>query len=1239
MRNLKRALSLTLASVMLLGMMVIGSSAVAGYSDVDEDDNVEAIEVLQAIEVMVGDDRGFGPDRPVTRNEMAVVMGLLLNLDYNYYVSTCPFTDVAEWARGWVGACAANGIVSGRGEGIYDGEATVTAVEAASMMMRALGYFQYAEDYADGFQLVTVRQGSEIGIFNGVGTDGNTAMTRNQVAQMALNALRSNLVNFTGTPGIEVNGVKVGYRAEYTPRTGTEAKYDAITGLTTTILSDNGQYFIQLGEQLYDGDLRLDDAIDDYGRPARRWEYDGKGIGTYAKKELMRRDFTVSVKGSDMYDVLGSSVVTDARYTLDVYVDGAEYDPATTSNTYKKFTKANFTRSNDQNMDNTGRGVLTEIYVDNQSREITVAVINTFLAEATSDYSNAREELRVRVYNTTTGTLHTLDLEDFPEIASMKEGDFMLVKWTADSHTNPGPFSDYNVATILDTEIMTDRTVTRFTHDNAIATGLVTSLVTDGQTYDGNANLYYDANELEEYNKDKLTNKTYNVYLDQYGNAIGVDLYSGEDNYVFITGFDLSGTNTSTGNATANAIFLDGTMQSIRVNVKGTNDNIDDYNSSAAAANYRRWESSVETTATPQAYGSKLNTWYTYTLNETTGVYTLDVVDKDRQFATAAATNATTGTYDLKSSSLRLNGYNYAEGTTKGGAAYTQTVVSRAYGDQNSVFITVDTSEDEMIGKGYYVINEVKSVYTGVQNVNITSDTIWYDDSDGKTAAQGGTPDTGESSIYAVIDSKDYIIGAVVIGKDRGSTENYAYIYDQARYEERDADGTYYWGFNAIVNGEDQEIKVKSEYPTAVNTIHGALNSSAESASTLATSYGNDVGYLFRLSFDKDNYVVDAERFEQGGMTASTPGAHNDYIFASSYDNAGTVTRTGWNINADDEIIRYMKISTDTADELVIDRAGLTLYNNDASNDEGLAVREDAKITIIQTIRGSRRISEATGLREAWDYLVDYDGTSEDTKNYAGTISAVLDGTGRATWVVFDSKGGTNPNQNDQNTPNDNLNVSQIGGTINIASTTALDDAQIRAAIRNGLSGVATVEYPDASGKASITFTNGDRGTYTVNAAVVASAAAVKGAALMNKVQAAISSAANAADRPNPKANITIEGNTMIVNTANADKDYFNAASNNQSMHDLARFMGRLYTVANARTIVYNGNTYRWDATQGGASQSHWYDATNSTTLIAAIVSDHGSTVQGWTDSSAHSLTLSFTVDGNPMSIVLDLSA
>ena len=80
MRNLKRALSLAVSTVMLIGMMAVGTSA-ASYADVDSADNVEAIEVMQAVSVMVGDENGnFNPDKNVTRAEMAVVMANLLDL-------------------------------------------------------------------------------------------------------------------------------------------------------------------------------------------------------------------------------------------------------------------------------------------------------------------------------------------------------------------------------------------------------------------------------------------------------------------------------------------------------------------------------------------------------------------------------------------------------------------------------------------------------------------------------------------------------------------------------------------------------------------------------------------------------------------------------------------------------------------------------------------------------------------------------------------------------------------------------------------------------------------------------------------------------------------------------------------------------------------------------------------------------------------------------------------------------
>ena len=78
MRNLKRALSLAVASVMLLGMMVVGTSAVS-YTDQDDIDNVAAVEVLNATGVMVGkDDGSFGADDIVTRAEMAVIVCRML---------------------------------------------------------------------------------------------------------------------------------------------------------------------------------------------------------------------------------------------------------------------------------------------------------------------------------------------------------------------------------------------------------------------------------------------------------------------------------------------------------------------------------------------------------------------------------------------------------------------------------------------------------------------------------------------------------------------------------------------------------------------------------------------------------------------------------------------------------------------------------------------------------------------------------------------------------------------------------------------------------------------------------------------------------------------------------------------------------------------------------------------------------------------------------------------------------
>ena len=137
MRNLKRALSLTLASVMLLGMMVVGSSAAVGYPDVAEDDNVEAIEVVQSVGVMVGDENGnFNPDAPLTREEAASIICRIKGLAPNQSAISNYIDSgrIANWAKPYVGAATQAGYMTGSGDGRFNPQKALTRAEAAAVL-------------------------------------------------------------------------------------------------------------------------------------------------------------------------------------------------------------------------------------------------------------------------------------------------------------------------------------------------------------------------------------------------------------------------------------------------------------------------------------------------------------------------------------------------------------------------------------------------------------------------------------------------------------------------------------------------------------------------------------------------------------------------------------------------------------------------------------------------------------------------------------------------------------------------------------------------------------------------------------------------------------------------------------------------------------------------------------------------------------------------------------------------
>ena len=135
---------------------------------------------------------------------------------------------------------------------------------------------------------------------------------------------------------------------------------DAHPANSTTSISTQG-YIVELGEYLYDGDLRMyDETRDDFGRPATRWTYRTNEIGTYAEEPIAT--YTAKVERGTLYSLIGRSNVNDLvvngtgdSNVLSAYINGADAG----------ITVSDLFRSNSSSavMDS-GKGVVTEVYQD-----------------------------------------------------------------------------------------------------------------------------------------------------------------------------------------------------------------------------------------------------------------------------------------------------------------------------------------------------------------------------------------------------------------------------------------------------------------------------------------------------------------------------------------------------------------------------------------------------------------------------------------------------------------------------------------------------------------------------------------------------------------------------------------------------------------------------------------------------------------------------------------------------------
>ena len=843
---MKKLLALVLALVMTMALAVTSNAA---FKDDDKisDSCKEAVDVMNAVGVLIGDNNGnFNPTANLTRAEAAKIISYLMlgNKTAEALVGSNKFSDVAatNWAAGYIDYCAAEKIVNGMGDGTFNPAGQLTGFQFAKMLLVALGYDATIEGFTGtDWEISVSKVAEQAGLFDGLKISGRSVLTREQAAQMCLNTIKAPLVEYSNKGGnISINGAEINIgasKAEYVTTTLAQAQRISKRTLTNTLFTNKGGYTVEFGEKYY-SNLYLTADNDAFGRPANTWTLGTKDIGTYTDESTLVMTYeNKAVKGKDVYSDIGYSAISD--YDYEYYLDGvlmaAKENGKVTVKTADDFSK--ITKSNKDPVFGTGKGVLTQIFVDYDAETVLVVTINTYLAQATADYNAKTEKLPIVVYvgadhATTKTESYRLDVEDFAAIADLKEDDFVKVTKAGVDHQS----KTYEIQSIEDVKVVSDVTVASYTttkddtKNNNDNTYRLDTLNADGTKYDTSKKTFFDASKLYNYNNSlqQLKDATYNLYLDNYDNVLGIKEVKASDQYVFVVGYQFGSSVLAKAIDKALLITTEGEMKTANVKLDGN------------VTEVAKLKKDLGITGDD----ASVNKWVKYTLDED-GTYVIKSVANQGRVKTP--------NQGVKGEKAGVSAVYATLGTTGENAAY---------GNAKSVYIAVkaDTSVDT---NGSIV--DVNGVYTGIKNTNIlTQDTKGMDGfKDGATI--------GLNTFY-LYNSNGYVTYAVIVGEDDTNSDNTVYFTSGATGRYYDAETKeYYVTYNAIQGGEQIVLKVLDDE---------------------ATDEDPGIGGLYKATFNKDGYVKDLDKMDPSTKMATTENKNAGYTLTKGTVASPVVTLT-----------------------------------------------------------------------------------------------------------------------------------------------------------------------------------------------------------------------------------------------------------------------------------------------------------------------------------------------------------
>lgn len=662
MRNLKRVLSMALASVMVLGLTVVGASA-ANFNDQAEIKHTTAAAVMNAIGVLEGNEKGdFMPDQVLTREQAAKIITYMLMGPENAEklgASGTKFSDVAadRWSAPYIAYCANMGILAGDGTGKFNPEGELTGHAFAKMLLVALGYDATVQNYVGNSWAINVATDAvNAGIFVS-GTVLSDPLSRDNAAQMAFQTLTADMVQYDNKGSIiELPG---GGQIVSNPSSAKKvpaAKKDGNDSEYVGYKSEKNDEYKQFCEQ-YFTDLKKVSTTSDDGlkRPAVIWEYDDEDIVTVVDSA----DKTLAVNDSDYgsYQVALQKALDDSAAKINytetnkLYVNGEKVSDTTAPKigdvmyVYETSTKDTY-----------------DVYVG----QYTFA----FVDEIDTSVSSKDEKAGVKSYVTLTDITGTKKLA-----TDVKDTDFAGFAY------NEGDA----VAVILDG----DKVLASYALDSV--EGKITAydksyVRVDGTKYELSGKVDNEAGT------DYSFDETYTLYTDANGYVLGIKGTAGTatlDDVYYVAKIYTEETTSygkSTYNSYAQSVALDGTVEEILIekdSEKNYQGNVD--------GNKTKAEEGKLYTFSANANDSKVNDPKLYD-----GGKNYDVFDAASITTNGTEDKANDGSLSFTSSTTRVNGAKAGE---------------RAYTGKNTQYVLVEGTGSDLKVKTY-----TGSVRVGVKN-------------------------------------------------------------------------------------------------------------------------------------------------------------------------------------------------------------------------------------------------------------------------------------------------------------------------------------------------------------------------------------------------------------------------------------------------------------------------------------------------------------------------------------------